>query len=188
MTAGTASDGGQRRGPSGAEPPRLRLKALDAEDLAVVSAALQDAIVAVGDMGWQPDGRRFAMGVNRFMWEAAPDEEPAAEPAGPNDGSGDEPGPDGPVHYRTHCGVRFESVRRVVTRGLDLGERSRLLELLAVDGAAGAGGAALRLVFAGGAEIRLEAEAIACLLEDLGTPWPTLRRPRHEIEDAAESD
>ncbi|MEQ8965700.1 MAG: DUF2948 family protein [Azospirillaceae bacterium] len=177
------SDGPLTPGAEGREPRPLRLRAADVEDLAIVSAALQDAIVAVGDIGWLPDDRRFAMVVNRFMWDAAP-----AEGATATGGDADTDEGDVPVYHRTHCGVRFERVRRVVARGVDLAERGRLLELLAIESVVDADGARMLLVFAGGAEIRLDAEAIDCRLEDLGTPWPTTRRPRHEIEDGAESD
>jgi hypothetical protein len=49
-------------------------------------------------------------------------------------------------------------------------------------------GAVLTMTFAGGAQLRLEAEGIDVALEDRGQPWPTTRRPRHEIEDGAETD
>ena len=38
----------------------LKLIALDEEDLAIVSSHLQDAVVRVGDMVYQPSKRRFA--------------------------------------------------------------------------------------------------------------------------------
>ena len=47
----------------------LRLRAVDPIDLSVVAAHLQDAIAQVGDMAYQPAKRRFAMMLNRFMWE-----------------------------------------------------------------------------------------------------------------------
>lgn len=47
---------------------KLKLIALDAEDLAVVSAHLQDAVLKVADMAYLPREKRFAMLVNRFDW------------------------------------------------------------------------------------------------------------------------
>ena len=44
----------------------LKLIALDAEDLDVVSATTQDAIVRVGDMAFARGDRRFALMMNRF--------------------------------------------------------------------------------------------------------------------------
>ncbi len=49
----------------------LRLIALDAEDLAVLAAHLQDAILRVGDMIYLPDEQRFVIALNRFDWLSA---------------------------------------------------------------------------------------------------------------------
>jgi hypothetical protein len=46
----------------------IRLRAEDDEDLKIVSACLQDAILPIGDMGFLPDEKRFVMVVNRFRW------------------------------------------------------------------------------------------------------------------------
>jgi len=51
----------------------LRLAAIDEEDLAVVSAHVQDAVLKVGDMVYLPKERRFAVAMNRFVWEKAAD-------------------------------------------------------------------------------------------------------------------
>jgi len=50
----------------------LRLLARDEEDLAVISAILQDALIPVSEMAYLPDERRFALVANRFRWEAPP--------------------------------------------------------------------------------------------------------------------
>ena len=47
----------------------LRLLAMDAEDLQVISAALQDAVLKVGDLSWEPAARRFTVALNRYRWE-----------------------------------------------------------------------------------------------------------------------
>ena len=52
----------------GAEAP-LRLQALDADDLGVLSALVQDSVLNARDMRWQKGQRRFAMLLNRFRWE-----------------------------------------------------------------------------------------------------------------------
>lgn len=182
--------------PAGPRP--LRLTARDAEDLAVLSSMLQDAICSPSDMGFAPRDGLFALAVNRFCWEAAPMRAAAPEEV-EEEGAGTEDTSDlGPVYHRTQCGVRFHGVRRASTRGFRLTDRGRLLSLLAVTVEAGAGhggkdgaeegGVTITLTFAGGPRLRLEADAIRASLEDFGTPWPTTRRPRHEIEDAGESD
>jgi len=62
-----------RNEPSPVNKP-LRLRANDPKDLEVVSACLQDALVARRDMSFLDAERRFVMLVNRFRWETAPEE------------------------------------------------------------------------------------------------------------------
>ena len=51
--------------------PELKLIAFDADDLAVISAHLQDAVLKVGDIAYLPRERRFAAVGNRFDWADA---------------------------------------------------------------------------------------------------------------------
>ena len=162
----------------------LKLRATDREDLAVLSAALQDSIVPVMDMTYLAGEQRFVMVVNRFKWEAADDgaEPPGAPPVPIGNGEG------APAYQRTQCGVTFLGVVRVRLRGIDLGRRQDLLSLLAVEATEDG----VRLVFAGAAELRLDladgGEAhLDCRLVDLGEPWPTRNLPRHGFEDGGDS-
>jgi hypothetical protein len=60
-------------------PEELKLVALDRDDIEVVSAHVQDALVRVGDMLWLPREHRFVMALNRFDWMAVVDAKHAAE-------------------------------------------------------------------------------------------------------------
>lgn len=147
--------------PSNAAPGRqaLRLRAVDAEDVAVISACLQDALIDLGDMAFIEDERRFAVVVTRFRWEDAPKKGDPKQPA-----------------ERVLCGLSFEGVVRVQTRGIDArAEPRRIFELLAVQTEP----EGMRLVLAGGAEVRLEMAGISIHLKDLGEPWPVFARPSH---------
>ena len=155
----------------------LRLKAEDAEDLAVVAACLQDAVVLVSDMGHIPRERQFVFVANRFKWEEAEEV--------PDDGEGkDDPfflDPDD-AYERVLCGVAFDDVTSVRYRGFDRGKRGHFLELLTIavgEQAVKDGCTIIELDFADGATVRLEAERLHCLVEDFGEPWPTRWRPRH---------
>jgi hypothetical protein len=140
----------------------LRLRAEDEEDLAVISAILQDALVAIGEMAWLPEDKRFVFVANRFRWES------------PGNGSHQE-------LERRMSGLRIDAVTAVRRRGFDPRDGERLLVLLAIQAEPGA----LRLDFAGGSSIRLEVERILCHLDDLGEPWPTQWQPKHPVEDDA---
>lgn len=156
-------------------PQPLKLRADDAEDLAIVSAQLQDAIVPIGDMAYLKPQKRFVMVANRFMWEAG---------AVADEGSDADAADDvGPVYKRCNCGVRFEGVTRVSFSGLDLKDRGQMLELLAIRWQDGV----TELDFSGAARLRLEMKQPVCLIEDIGEPWPTTRVPTHVFEDGAET-
>lgn len=148
----------------------LKLIALDAEDLAVLSAHLQDAVLRIGDTAYQPQAKRFALVANRFDWEEA-----IAAPAKRK-----------PAYERRRSGLRFERVLAVQTHNLDPSDKDRVVSLLAVDWrqeGEGPGGH-VSLLFAGGGIIRLAVECIETELADLGAAWATPSKPVH-AEDAA---
>ena len=163
---------------SGANPPAgagLRLRAEDGEDLAVISACLQDALVAVRDLAYDQGAKTFILVANRFCWE----------------GCGVDPKADGRFE-RTLCGVRVEQVDSVAYRGFHRSQQNRILELLAIravprfggDRAAAAEsrGSAIDLEFAGAARIRLAASVIRVRARDFGEPWPTTWQPTHALD------
>ncbi|MDA8586649.1 DUF2948 family protein [Rhodobacteraceae bacterium] len=47
----------------------LRLRAEDTEDLTVLAALVQDAVLPASEMTWKKSKRRFACLINRFRWE-----------------------------------------------------------------------------------------------------------------------
>ena len=155
----------------------LKLRAHDQEDLQVIAAHLQDAIVPVSEMLFLPNAQRFILVANRFRWAEAPDslEAPPAGDASFEAGR--------PSHYeRIHCGLRFDGVRAVRSRGFDRRARGQMLNLLTIVAREGS----IDLVFAGDADLRLEAREIDCRLEDIGEAWPTRWRPRHEAAEEVE--
>lgn len=181
--------------------PPLKLRAQDAEDLAVMSAQLQDAVVPVVDLAFLPEDELFVMIVNRFRWDIGrlnPDLDPFDTDTGPEDQDGPEDGddPDGGsasagYYLRTNCAVRFANTKRVVSQKIDLKARGVFLNLLAVHAAGpepSGEGEVIELVFAGDATLRLTVGALDCALEDLGEPWPTTRRPSHPIEEIGNGD
>src|SRR5262245_17474923 len=58
--------------------PQLKLIALDADDLAVISAHVQDARLQACDIVWRQSEKRLVIGMNRLDWEQTLDGE--AEP------------------------------------------------------------------------------------------------------------
>jgi hypothetical protein len=138
---------------------KLKLSALDADDLGVVSAAVQDALVAVRDCVYFKDEKRFVLLLNRFQWEADPSIDSA--------------------HSRTHSALVFNEVTAVQHHNIPLGEPDRMLELLAITLE---NDRSVALRFAAGRAIRLEIGRLACHLGDVGEPWPTPWKPAHPVE------
>ena len=142
---------------------RLRLLALDAEDLAVLSAHLQDAVVKTGDMTWLPGQKRFALVLNRFAWEAL--EKGLRRKK---------------TYQRRRTGLHFDRVASVQSSGIDLDGKENVLSLLAVqfhESESPAG--EIHLVFSGGGTIRLSVECLEAQLSDLGPAWSADHAPRH---------
>ncbi|EWY37980.1 hypothetical protein N825_15100 [Skermanella stibiiresistens SB22] len=158
----------------------MRLRAEDEDDLRVISGFLQDSIVPMGEMCFLPQDNRFVLVANRFKWETAVEEAPPEPPVQLADVSyDDDEGDDILVPFeRTNCGVCFDGVTAVRTRGLDLRERRQMLALLALE----ASSDGVTLHFSGGGCIHLDAVNWVCRLQDIGEPWPTSRRPEHPAE------
>lgn len=141
---------------------RLKLVALDEEDLQIISAHLQDAVLKVADLDYRAREKRFLVAVNRFVWESAP--------GGKRQRS----------YERRRSALHFERVNAVKATGIDRQKKDEVLSLLAIrftgkDSPAGF----IDLVFAGGATVRLDVECIEAQFSDLGAAWETGSRPEH---------
>jgi hypothetical protein len=144
----------------------FKLRAEDADDLAVISACLQDALVAVRDLAFVAQDQTFLVVANRFRWEGA------ARTAHGEAG-----------FQRTLCGVSFAAVASVSYHGFRRSEAERILSLLAIRPVIDGETNAIQLEFSGGATIRLEVDRTLCHVQDLGEPWPTPWQPRHDELD-----
>jgi hypothetical protein len=144
----------------------LKLVALDRDDIAVVSAHVQDALIRVGDILWQPREHRFVMVLNRFDWIAAAD-------AKPDDGRK-------PDYRRCRTALRFERVLSCKCRGIDQSDKEARLNLLAVEfGEDAPPAGTVTLTFSGGGVIRLEVECLEAELADLGEVFAARACPNH---------
>jgi hypothetical protein len=147
--------------------PDLKLIALDVDDLAVVSAHLQDAVLKVGDLAFLPREKRFAAVANRFDWLDAIGK----------DGARDKD------YARRRVALRFERVLGAQVQGLDLKDKGAVAELLAIRFEPGdPPQGQVTLEFAGGGAIRLNVECIEAELRDLGPVWQASSKPKHPDE------
>jgi hypothetical protein len=146
----------------------LKLIALDAEDLSVISAHLQDAVMKVGDLAYLPKQKRFAAVTNRFDWaEALKDGKEASQ------------------YARRQAALRFERVMSAKVTGIDLNNKGTVLSLLAIGfEPTQAPEGDVMLLFAHGGAIRLRVEVIEAELKDLGPVWQAKAKPQHPDDPA----
>ena len=146
------------------EENRLKLRAVAAEDVEIMSALLQDGIVAASDLHYQKDAASFVMVINRFCWEQADDAESAVQP------------------NRCLCGLKVGYVKQVSKRGMSAGA-SEFYNLLSItyeeDKENKDALSRLTFTFSDGYGIRLAIDEIALILQDIAASHPALARPDH---------
>ncbi|MEE2943838.1 MAG: DUF2948 family protein [Pseudomonadota bacterium] len=143
----------------GREAP-LNLGALDADDLQVVSALVQDAVFPVTEMTWRAKERRFAILLNRFRWEDRDNAEKRRRDV-----------------ERVQSLLVIENVLKVASQGVDRSDKDMILSVLAVEFA----DSEVTLTLAGDGAIRLSVEALELSLRDVTRPYiaPSKQVPDH---------
>ena len=145
----------------------LKLLALDGDDLAIMSALVQDAITRPGEMTYLRDERAFVLVVDRLARELRPER---AGPLGLRK-----------RWQRRRAALDLRRVSKVERLGFDQAAKDELLVVLAVtlDAAADGVGGTVTVAFAGGATLRLTVEVVEARLTDLGPAWKSGATPRH---------
>lgn len=129
---------------------RLALLGQGPDDIATVSALLQDATLRLADIGYDRKARRLACLVNRYRREVG-------------------------TPSRSRCAFRVETVSAVQRAGWPVDpEAVTAILSVAMDGDW------LVITCAGGIAIRAQVEVIELVLEDIGEPWATTRVPSHD--------
>lgn len=144
-----------------AAPGALALRALDADDLRVISTLVQDAVFPVAEMTWDSRRRRFALLLNRFRWEEADGRRPPE---------------------RVQSLLVIDDALRVASQGIDRGAADLVVSLLALDWREGADGTGrITLVLAGDGAVAVDVEALGLTLKDVTQPYraPSGQTPRH---------
>ena len=137
---------------------QLKLMALDADDLAVISAHVQDARVRTSEIIWRQGEKRLVIGMRRLDWEQTLCGET--------------------TQRRLIAALRFDRVLSCKSRHIDLEAQDAVLDLVGIEfheGEAPSGSALL--VFAQGGALRLDVECLECELTDLGADDPSTSDP-----------
>ena len=155
---------GDARFEDGAERP-LRLKALDGDDLQVISSLIQDGVFTGADIKYDRTRRRFAILINRFRWEDAEAAEKRGRP-----------------FERVRALLAIEDVQAVRSQGLDAADKDAILSALALEFAPGEDGTGVvTLTLAGDGAIACDVEALEVMLQDVTRPYvaPSGKSPSH---------
>ena len=135
----------------------LRLLAQDSEDLKIIASAVQDAILRVGDVRFDPVGRSVTLRLSRYRHESA-------SPS------------------RLEAGLRFDGVMRLQSSGYDRTNKDAFAVLLdATFAETDAPAGQVTLTLAGGGALRMDVESLDVLLADTGEARGTRARPDHDI-------
>jgi Protein of unknown function (DUF2948) len=148
----------QQEGEAMVDP--LKFVVLDEEDLEVVAAHVQDAVVKTSEVLWRPREKRVVVALNRFDWEGAQT--------------------DPPEYRRRRAALRFERVLSCKGHDMPAAAEGKVLNLLTVEFAEiDAPAGLVTLIFSGGPALRLEVECLEAELADLGPSWSAARCPNH---------
>ena len=144
------------------KPKNLKLIARTVEDLRVVSAHLQDAIVNVNDIANLKKNKILLIQLNRFMWE---DVEKGLFRK----------------NKRIRTILKFENVINVKSRNINLAGEDKFLDFLTIEtNQMIDNNYEMKILFAGDSIVRVTAEVIEVTLDDQGEAWDTKNKPKHK--------
>ena len=145
---------------------QLKIMALDAADLVVISAHVQDSVLKGGEIEYCPQKLQLVLPINRFAWETKNAQRWLFK-----------------KFERRRSVLHFSRVENIKYRGINRQDKEQVLSLLAInffpDELKGDPSGVLELTFAGNASMQIEVECIEAQLSDLGAAWTARGRPRH---------
>ena len=141
----------------------LKLIANSDEDLKVISAHLQDAIVLASDIANLKKNRIFLLQLNRFMWE---DVEKGVFRK----------------NKRIRTILKFDNVVGVSSKNISQTNNTRFLDFLAIESnVLNDKSYDIKLIFSGDSIIKVNSEVIDVTLDDQGEPWESKTKPKHKF-------
>ena len=144
------------------KPKNLKLIARTVEDLRVVSAHLQDAIVNINDIANLKKNKILLLQLNRFMWE---DVEKGLLRK----------------NKRIRTILKFENVIKVKSRNINLASKDKFLDFLTIENNQMTdNNYEMKILFAGDSIVKVTAEVIEVTLDDQGEAWDTKNKPKHK--------
>ena len=144
------------------KPKNLKLIARTVEDLRVVSAYLQDAIVNLNEIANLKKNKILLLQLNRFMWE---DVEKGLFRK----------------NKRIRTILKFENVIKVKSRNINLAGKDKFLDFLTIEtNQMTDNNYEMKILFAGDSILKVIVEVIEVTLDDQGEAWDTKNKPKHK--------
>ena len=141
----------------------LKLLATSDEDLRVVAAHLQDAIVSIQDIASLKKSRIFLIQLNRFMWE---DVEKGVFRK----------------NKRIRTILKVENVISVLSKNINIKKDKSFLDFLTIESILLPDKSyEIKLIFSGDAVIKIKTEVIDVTLDDQGSSWESKTQPKHDF-------
>ena len=141
----------------------LKLLAISEEDLKVIAAHLQDAIVSIQDIANLKKNRIFLIQLNRFMWE---DIEKGVFRK----------------NKRIRTILKFDNVISVLSKNINSEVDKNFLDFLTIESNLLPDKSyEIKLIFSGDAVIKIKAEVIDVTLDDQGYSWESKTQPIHDF-------
>ena len=145
------------------EVKNLKLSATSVEDLSVISAHLQDAIVSIQDIANLKKNKIFLIQLNRFMWE---DVEKGVFRK----------------NKRTRTVLKFDNIISVSSKNINIKNNEKFLDFLTIESILLPDrNYEIKLIFSGDSVIKIKTEVIDVTLDDQGLPWETKTQPKHDF-------
>jgi len=139
----------------------LKLLATSNEDLKVIAAHLQDAIISTSDIANLKKNRIVLMELNRFMWE---DVEKGVFRK----------------NKRIRTILKFDNVINVYSKNISQRKKEFLDFLTIESNILPDKSYEMKIIFSGNSAIKIYAEIIDVTLDDQGIPWDTKIKPKHK--------
>jgi hypothetical protein len=145
------------------EVKNLKLLATSDDDLRVIAAHLQDAIVSIKDIASLKKNRIFLIQLNRFMWE---DVEKGVFRK----------------NKRIRTILKFDNVTSVLAKNININDNKIFLDFLTIESNLLPDKSyEIKLIFSKDSVIKIKAEVIDVTLDDQGLPWETQTQPKHDF-------
>lgn len=136
----------------------LKLLALDAEDLQIISASVQDAIIKANEIIVDTKAKQVILPMRRYTWEDRQE-----------------------ARSRKNAVIRITRIESLQTRGIDRSNSAQVLSLLSIGIATLEEKEIISLVFANDITMMIGVEALELELKDLGGSWSAVREPNHRL-------